>query len=144
MYPLPLNFILSPSILFYPLPSSFIQSHPMYPPSSYLSTPNLFIHFHPVYPLPSYLPTAILFPCLRFNTRHVALRIAYIGCDLQGYAVQEDTDRTVEAELFDALQRTRLIESRLVLFTFESSHLFFVCPWQFVRFVMFKIIARIY
>jgi len=52
--------------------------------------------------------------CCRYNTRHVALRVAYIGSDFQGFAVQEDTDKTIEAELFDALHRTRLIESRLL------------------------------
>jgi len=31
---------------------------------------------------------------------------------LQGFAVQEDTDKTIEAVLFDALLKTRLIESR--------------------------------
>jgi len=31
---------------------------------------------------------------------------------MQGFAVQEDTEKTVEAVLFDALLKTRLIESR--------------------------------
>ena len=31
---------------------------------------------------------------------------------LQGLAVQEDTEKTIEAVLFDALLKTRLIESR--------------------------------
>ncbi|XP_050414475.1 tRNA pseudouridine(38/39) synthase [Patella vulgata] len=48
----------------------------------------------------------------RFNTRHVALRIAYLGWDYQGFVVQEDTEKTVEHYLFDALLRSRLIESR--------------------------------
>jgi len=30
----------------------------------------------------------------------------------QGFAVQEDTDKTIEAALFEALLKTRLIESR--------------------------------
>lgn len=30
----------------------------------------------------------------------------------QGFAVQEDTERTIEAALFNALIKTRLIESR--------------------------------
>ncbi|GFR97712.1 tRNA pseudouridine synthase [Elysia marginata] len=48
----------------------------------------------------------------KYNTRHVALKIAYIGWDYQGFVVQEDTDKTVEAALFDALLRTKLIMSR--------------------------------
>jgi len=52
------------------------------------------------------------FDFTKFNTRHVALKIAYLGWDYQGFAVQEDTDRTIEAALFDALLKTRLIESR--------------------------------
>ncbi|RUS72416.1 hypothetical protein EGW08_019821, partial [Elysia chlorotica] len=48
----------------------------------------------------------------RYNTRHVALKIAYLGWDYQGFVVQEDTDKTVEAALFDALLRTKLIVSR--------------------------------
>jgi len=31
---------------------------------------------------------------------------------MQGFAVQEDTEKTIEAALFDALLKTRLIESR--------------------------------
>ena len=48
----------------------------------------------------------------RYNTRHVALKLAYLGWDYQGFVVQEDTERTIEAALFDALLRTRLVESR--------------------------------
>jgi len=33
-------------------------------------------------------------------------------CAMQGFAVQEDSEKTVEAALFDALLKTRLIESR--------------------------------
>lgn len=50
--------------------------------------------------------------CGRYNTRHVALKVAYLGWDYQGFVVQEDTERTIEAALFDALLRTRLVESR--------------------------------
>ena len=50
----------------------------------------------------------------RYNTRHVALRFMYVGWDLQGFAVQEETCETVEAELFLALTRTRLIQSRFI------------------------------
>ena len=51
----------------------------------------------------------------RYNTRHVALKFAYLGWDYQGFAAQDDTNRTIEAVLFDALLKTRLIESRLAL-----------------------------
>ncbi|KAM9426718.1 tRNA pseudouridine(38/39) synthase isoform 2-T2 [Pholidichthys leucotaenia] len=44
--------------------------------------------------------------------RHVALRLAYLGWAYQGFAVQENTDNTVEARLFEALQKTRLIQDR--------------------------------
>lgn len=52
------------------------------------------------------------FDFTKYNTRHVALKIAYLGWDYQGFAVQEDTEKTIEAVLFDALMKTRLIESR--------------------------------
>ncbi|XP_074476324.1 tRNA pseudouridine(38/39) synthase [Sebastes fasciatus] len=44
--------------------------------------------------------------------RHVALRLAYLGWSYQGFAVQENTDNTVEARLFEALLKTRLILDR--------------------------------
>lgn len=44
--------------------------------------------------------------------RHVALRLAYLGWAYQGFAVQENTDNTVEARLFEALLKTRLIHAR--------------------------------
>ncbi|KAK5850943.1 hypothetical protein PBY51_001777 [Eleginops maclovinus] len=44
--------------------------------------------------------------------RHVALRLAYLGWSYQGFAVQENTDNTVEARLFEALLKTRLIQDR--------------------------------
>lgn len=52
---------------------------------------------------------------LDFSThprRHVALRLAYLGWSYQGFAVQENTDHTVEARLFEALQKTCLIQDR--------------------------------
>ncbi|PVD36686.1 hypothetical protein C0Q70_03672 [Pomacea canaliculata] len=48
----------------------------------------------------------------KYNTRHVALKVAYLGWDYQGFVVQEDTERTIEAVIFDALLKTRLVESR--------------------------------
>lgn len=53
-----------------------------------------------------------LIDCFRFNKRHVALKICYLGWDYQGLAVQEDTIKTIETEVFNALLKTRLIESR--------------------------------
>lgn len=44
--------------------------------------------------------------------RHAALRLAYLGWDYQGFAVQDNTDNTVEARLFEALLKTRLIQDR--------------------------------
>ncbi|XP_056153523.1 tRNA pseudouridine(38/39) synthase [Lampris incognitus] len=44
--------------------------------------------------------------------RHVALRLAYLGWPYQGFAVQENTDNTVEARVFEALLKTRLIQDR--------------------------------
>ncbi|XP_015237968.1 PREDICTED: tRNA pseudouridine(38/39) synthase [Cyprinodon variegatus] len=44
--------------------------------------------------------------------RHVALKLAYLGWSYQGFAVQENTDNTVEARLFEALLKTRLIQDR--------------------------------
>lgn len=44
--------------------------------------------------------------------RHVALRLAYLGWQYQGFAVQENTDNTVEARVFEALLKTKLIRDR--------------------------------
>jgi len=48
----------------------------------------------------------------KFKRRHILLRIAYFGWDYVGFAVQEDTGKTIESELFAALLKTKLIESR--------------------------------
>lgn len=48
----------------------------------------------------------------RYNTRHIALKILYLGWDYHGFAAQEDTEKTIETALFDALLKTKLIESR--------------------------------
>lgn len=52
------------------------------------------------------------FDFTRFKRRHVALRLLYLGWDYDGYVLQEDTGHTVEAALFEALERTRLLEDR--------------------------------
>ncbi|XP_078508801.1 tRNA pseudouridine(38/39) synthase isoform X2 [Lissotriton helveticus] len=46
------------------------------------------------------------------SRRHVALRIAYLGWGYQGFASQENTSNTVEEKLFEALTKTRLVETR--------------------------------
>ncbi|XP_073402408.1 tRNA pseudouridine(38/39) synthase [Dendrobates tinctorius] len=43
---------------------------------------------------------------------HVALRLAYLGWNYQGFASQENTRNTVEEVMFSALTKTRLVESR--------------------------------
>ncbi|KAA0197867.1 hypothetical protein HAZT_HAZT005331 [Hyalella azteca] len=48
----------------------------------------------------------------RHTSRHILLKFAYLGWDHQGYAVQEDSHRTIEADLFEALLKTKLIKSR--------------------------------
>ncbi|XP_078335395.1 uncharacterized protein LOC111134441 isoform X4 [Crassostrea virginica] len=48
----------------------------------------------------------------KYNTRHIALKILYLGWDYHGFAAQEDTEKTIETALFDALLKTKLIESR--------------------------------
>nr|DBA18843.1 TPA: hypothetical protein GDO54_014740 [Pyxicephalus adspersus] len=44
--------------------------------------------------------------------KHVALRLAYLGWNYQGFASQENTSNTVEEVIFNALTKTRLIENR--------------------------------
>lgn len=52
------------------------------------------------------------FALTRYNTRHVALKVAYLGWDYHGFAVQEDNEKTIEAALFEALIKTKLVDSR--------------------------------
>lgn len=44
-------------------------------------------------------------------TRHVALRIAYLGWNYDGFAAQDSTQNTVEAHLFAALRRACLVRT---------------------------------
>ncbi|XP_068100237.1 tRNA pseudouridine(38/39) synthase [Hyperolius riggenbachi] len=44
--------------------------------------------------------------------QHVALRMAYLGWNYQGFASQENTSNTVEEVVFNALTKTRLVENR--------------------------------
>ncbi|XP_022660749.1 tRNA pseudouridine(38/39) synthase-like isoform X2 [Varroa destructor] len=48
----------------------------------------------------------------KYKFRHIALKFLYLGWDYQGLCVQEDNEKTIEAILFNALNRTRLIECR--------------------------------
>ncbi|ESO91369.1 hypothetical protein LOTGIDRAFT_105384 [Lottia gigantea] len=48
----------------------------------------------------------------RYNTRHVALRFVYLGWDYHGFVIQEDSEKTIENYLFEALLILKLIESR--------------------------------
>ena len=48
----------------------------------------------------------------RFKRRHIALRLLYLGWEYEGFVVQENTRKTIERALFDALLKTKLIESR--------------------------------
>ncbi|XP_053125401.1 tRNA pseudouridine(38/39) synthase isoform X2 [Hemicordylus capensis] len=47
-----------------------------------------------------------------YGRRHVALKIAYLGWGYQGFASQGNTSNTIEEKLFEALSKTRLVESR--------------------------------
>ncbi|NXX99310.1 PUS3 synthase, partial [Centropus bengalensis] len=47
-----------------------------------------------------------------YGRRHVALKIAYLGWGYQGFASQENTNNTIEEKLFEALKKTRLVDSR--------------------------------
>ena len=48
----------------------------------------------------------------KYKKRHIALKFLYLGWDYHGYVVQEDTTKTIEHYLFDALVRTKLIVNR--------------------------------
>ena len=48
----------------------------------------------------------------KYNKRHIALKLLYLGWEFNGFVVQEDTTQTVEHYLFEALVKTKLIESR--------------------------------
>ena len=55
---------------------------------------------------------ARIFNFAKYKVRHVALKLMYLGWDYQGFVVQEDTNKTIESVLFDALLKTKLIHSR--------------------------------
>ncbi|GFY51783.1 hypothetical protein TNIN_16801 [Trichonephila inaurata madagascariensis] len=48
----------------------------------------------------------------KYKKRHVALKFLYLGWDYCGFAVQTHTEKTIETQLFNALLKTKLLESR--------------------------------
>ena len=48
----------------------------------------------------------------RYHKRHIALKMAYLGWDFDGFASQETSENTIESHLFAALCKACLIESR--------------------------------
>lgn len=48
----------------------------------------------------------------RYNKRHAAFKIAYLGWDFHGFASQETVENTIEGHLFCALSKACLIENR--------------------------------
>ncbi|KAJ6224402.1 hypothetical protein RDWZM_002947 [Blomia tropicalis] len=53
-----------------------------------------------------------IFDFSRYKLRHIFLKFLYLGWNYDGFVIQEDTLKTVEASLFDALLKTKLIRSR--------------------------------
>lgn len=47
----------------------------------------------------------------RCHTRHVLLKLCYLGWNYQGFAKQKDSAETIEQHLFAALEQTCLIAS---------------------------------
>lgn len=45
-----------------------------------------------------------------FETRHIAIKIAYFGWDYSGFAAQPSTSNTIEHHLFRALKMTQLVK----------------------------------
>lgn len=48
----------------------------------------------------------------KFHRRHILLKFCYLGWDMEGYVIQENTTNTIENYLFHALIKVCLIESR--------------------------------
>ncbi|KAJ8943636.1 hypothetical protein NQ318_005637 [Aromia moschata] len=48
----------------------------------------------------------------KYSSRHILLKIFYLGWGYQGYVTQEDTTNTIEHHLFEALTKTKLIKDR--------------------------------
>ncbi|CAI8040965.1 tRNA pseudouridine(38/39) synthase [Geodia barretti] len=49
----------------------------------------------------------------KYAKRHVALRIAYLGWSYHGFAIQKTPHNTIEAHLFEALEKVKLVEDAL-------------------------------
>lgn len=52
------------------------------------------------------------FDMSRYHQRYIALKLAYLGWQYDGLAVQNDTDNTIETHLIAALKRVKLITDR--------------------------------
>lgn len=48
----------------------------------------------------------------RATFRHILLRFYYLGWDYHGFVIQENTIKTIEHNLFEALLKTCLIKDR--------------------------------
>lgn len=53
-----------------------------------------------------------VFDFSKYATQRIAFKFLYLGWDYQGFASQENTSNTIEEELFSALTKSKLIESR--------------------------------
>jgi len=49
----------------------------------------------------------------KYRVKRIALKILYFGWDYCGFAVQDNTDKTVEAEIMKAMLKSKLIEDRI-------------------------------
>lgn len=52
------------------------------------------------------------FDFAKFHKRHILLKFCYLGWDYEGFVTQENTTETIEFNLFQALSKVCLIESR--------------------------------
>lgn len=52
------------------------------------------------------------FDFTRYQKRHIALKMAYLGWNYHGFASQESTENTIEGHFFAALTKACLIENR--------------------------------
>eukprot|EP01105_Mastigella_eilhardi_P002637 TRINITY_DN1333_c0_g1_i7.p1 TRINITY_DN1333_c0_g1~~TRINITY_DN1333_c0_g1_i7.p1 ORF type:complete len:483 (-),score=114.45 TRINITY_DN1333_c0_g1_i7:1064-2488(-) len=52
------------------------------------------------------------FDMCKFWQRHIAVKIAYVGWQFHGFPAQDSSDNTVEAHMFGALRKTKLIVDR--------------------------------
>lgn len=48
----------------------------------------------------------------RYKLRHIFLKFLYLGWNYDGFVVQEDTLKTIEAALFEALLKIKLIRNK--------------------------------